>query len=407
MAPAPSRVTATPAALESASLELQRLFATLDPAGTTAASAAPSTVAGSAVAGSAVAGSAVAGSAVAGSAVTGPVLPFSGGVSGGVSGEADRSPARAGAGTAVQGLTEPAARGGAGVAKAGGAMGARGARVEKSGDRPGFGQFLRTCGLHGVGLTVTLVCGLGAIGGGVALAEFGLAQRPLQALNLSAWAVPGAATEVPLLERGLRQVQRFQRSAGQWVGGGPGALPAEDLALAPADRQTVEQELARLQQESHQILDQVVALEQQLGLDPQGGSLDLRLERLQDLLNPSPGPVDPLVRMTLPSDALFGDSEAQLRPDAYRLLGPVIVDLRRYPGAQVTIAAHTDDIGATQTNLTLSLRQSRTLAQYLENHLGSQYRWNTLGYGESQPLVDNSTNSNRQRNRRLEIQITP
>lgn len=180
-----------------------------------------------------------------------------------------------------------------------------------------------------------------------------------------------------------------------------------DQTLSPSDRQGAEEELARLQQEVHQLREQVVALEQQLGLPGQGASLDVRLEHLQQALAPLPTAPDPSVRVTLPSDVLFGDSEAQLRPDASRLLSSSISDLRRHSGAQVTIAAHTDDIGDPDTNLTLSLRQSRALAQYLENHLGSQYQWPPLGYGASQPLADNSTNSNRQRNRRIEIQITP
>ncbi|WP_353259409.1 OmpA family protein [Prochlorothrix hollandica] len=248
---------------------------------------------------------------------------------------------------------------------------------------------------------LTLGCGLASLAGGMAWAEY----RPLGTIP--------AATQVPVLEQGFRAV-----SAG-WNALKGGSLEGIDrnpdrtgtLAanLEETDRQQLQQDLAQLQQEAHQLLDEVVALEQRLGVEPRGGSLDLRLESLQQILNPD---LDrdrstATLRVTLPSDALFGDGQAQLRPEAYRLLSTVISDLRRYPVAQVTIATHTDDIGDEAANRSLSFRQSRSLSQYLEDRLGSSYHWNPLGYGEAQALVDNSTNSNRQRNRRIEIEIKP
>jgi outer membrane protein OmpA-like peptidoglycan-associated protein len=37
--------------------------------------------------------------------------------------------------------------------------------------------------------------------------------------------------------------------------------------------------------------------------------------------------------------------------------------------------------------------------------LGTQYRWLTVGYGQTSPLVPNTTVSNQQRNRRVEIAV--
>ena len=252
---------------------------------------------------------------------------------------------------------------------------------------------------------LTLGCGLASLAGGMAWAEY----RPLGTIP--------AATQVPVLEQGFRAVSAgWNALKGVSLEGidrdldrNPDRTGTLAANLDETDRQQLQQDLAQLQQEAHQLLDEVVALEQRLGVEPRGGSLDLRLESLQQILNPD---LDrdrstATLRVTLPSDALFGDGQAQLRPEAYRLLSTVISDLRRYPVAQVTIATHTDDIGDEAANRSLSFRQSRSLSQYLEDRLGSSYHWNPLGYGEAQALVDNSTNSNRQRNRRIEIEIKP
>ncbi|MDX2099236.1 MAG: OmpA family protein [Leptolyngbyaceae cyanobacterium bins.59] len=128
------------------------------------------------------------------------------------------------------------------------------------------------------------------------------------------------------------------------------------------------------------------------------------LEQVQ----PSTGvfPADGL-RITLPSDVLFKDSQSALRSKAQSLLSPVVAELRTYPGATIRIATHTDDLGEASDNRDLSFRQAQSLRLYLEENLGTGYRWVVVGYGASAPLVENRTDANRQRNRRTEIAIGP
>jgi len=54
----------------------------------------------------------------------------------------------------------------------------------------------------------------------------------------------------------------------------------------------------------------------------------------------------------------------------------------------------------------LSFARAEAVTRYLSNVLGEKYHWVAIGYGESRPSVDNSSDANRQRNRRIEVAIS-
>jgi outer membrane protein OmpA-like peptidoglycan-associated protein len=131
----------------------------------------------------------------------------------------------------------------------------------------------------------------------------------------------------------------------------------------------------------------------------------LPLSAPADSANPAPAP-DPL-SVTLPSDIFFAPASSTLNPDKTELLDNIISDLRNYQGARIRIAGHTDNTGDARANQELSAQRARAIAQYLTNALGDRYEWQSVGYGETRPLADNDSDLNRQRNRRIEIEIQP
>jgi len=73
------------------------------------------------------------------------------------------------------------------------------------------------------------------------------------------------------------------------------------------------------------------------------------------------------------------------------------------PGFRVRIAGHTDDTGRAETNLRLSRERARAVADWL---LGRGVREDQViaqGYGSTQPIADNATETGRARNRRIEV----
>jgi outer membrane protein OmpA-like peptidoglycan-associated protein len=112
------------------------------------------------------------------------------------------------------------------------------------------------------------------------------------------------------------------------------------------------------------------------------------------------------LKITLPSDALFNPGDARLLTNAPTLLNTILSDLSQYPKATILISSHTDDRSDAVPSRELAFQQALALQAYLAQALPSaQYQWVTLGYGQSQPIADNTTPETRQRNRRIEISI--
>jgi outer membrane protein OmpA-like peptidoglycan-associated protein len=79
--------------------------------------------------------------------------------------------------------------------------------------------------------------------------------------------------------------------------------------------------------------------------------------------------------------------------------------LRENPTLVVEIGGHTDNIGATSDNLSLSKRRAETVVQYLIQQGIPKNRLQAKGYGSAQPIAENNTAEGRAKNRRSEMKI--
>ncbi|MCK5769423.1 OmpA family protein [Algiphilus sp.] len=98
------------------------------------------------------------------------------------------------------------------------------------------------------------------------------------------------------------------------------------------------------------------------------------------------------------------DSE-RLRPDAETVLSYVVDILKRYPEMEVEIAGHTCDLGSAEYNESLSQRRAQSVVDYLESQGVDGARLDATGYGESEPQLPNTSEANRERNRRVEMRV--
>ena len=95
-----------------------------------------------------------------------------------------------------------------------------------------------------------------------------------------------------------------------------------------------------------------------------------------------------------------------IRPESFGLIGELGQALTddRLKKKDIVINGHTDSTGAETYNLELSLKRALAVKTYLtENYPISSLRLKVIGYGESLPLVSNSSEANKQINRRVEI----
>jgi len=128
-------------------------------------------------------------------------------------------------------------------------------------------------------------------------------------------------------------------------------------------------------------------------------------EMQQDLQNAKVERVGEGIKITFNSGILFDTDKAELRPVAKDNLRELAVILKKYPDTNILVEGHTDATGTEEHNLSLSVARAQATANYVTGLDVDPTRFTIMGYGESQPIADNSTVEGRQANRRVEIAI--
>jgi outer membrane protein OmpA-like peptidoglycan-associated protein len=107
----------------------------------------------------------------------------------------------------------------------------------------------------------------------------------------------------------------------------------------------------------------------------------------------------------LSSDVLFDFDQSELKPAAEERLGHLLTVVHSRPGAQISIAGHTDVRGDDAYNQTLSERRAGSVRSWLTAHGVEGSHITATGAGESRPLRAGNTEEDHQANRRVEIRI--
>ncbi len=111
--------------------------------------------------------------------------------------------------------------------------------------------------------------------------------------------------------------------------------------------------------------------------------------------------------MIFKSDLMFAFGATALQSGANQEMTRVANVLNSYPDSSIIVRGHTDSIGGEQSNQRLSEGRAEAVKTALVGKGVSAYRIRTSGYGETQPIADNTTEGGRQQNRRVEITIAP
>lgn len=98
----------------------------------------------------------------------------------------------------------------------------------------------------------------------------------------------------------------------------------------------------------------------------------------------------------------FSTASATIRPNSMRNVQNFANFLLRNRGSTVKIIGHTDSVGKSSYNLTLSKRRANSVARRLKVLGVSSTRISFYGMGESQPIANNLTISGKAQNRRIE-----
>ncbi len=111
------------------------------------------------------------------------------------------------------------------------------------------------------------------------------------------------------------------------------------------------------------------------------------------------------IKVTFDNKMLFVYGKSYLNDDNKADLKKFAGTLNEYPDTDLYIVGHTDNIGSMKFNKALSLKRSKAVSDYLDAIGVGSGRLMANGFGESQPVVPNSSSYNRSLNRRVEIAI--
>lgn len=147
-----------------------------------------------------------------------------------------------------------------------------------------------------------------------------------------------------------------------------------------------------------------------LGGGAVGAYMDYQEAKLRDQLagtGVSVTRVGDEIVLNMPGNVTFGSDQSDIRSDFYAVLNSVSIVLKEYDKTIIEVTGHTDSTGSDEYNQTLSQRRADNVGSYLKGQGVMGQRVLTQGFGESQPLADNATDTGRQQNRRVELRLVP
>ncbi|MEY3405718.1 MAG: hypothetical protein RL161_1148 [Bacteroidota bacterium] len=119
------------------------------------------------------------------------------------------------------------------------------------------------------------------------------------------------------------------------------------------------------------------------------------------------------VYVSLAEQLLFKSGSIEVDTKGVSALQQLAKALKDQKGIQITVEGHTDNVGMAkpipfmQDNWDLSVLRATSITRILTKAGVSPRQITASGKGEFSPLVQNSTNENKQLNRRTEIIVTP
>ncbi|MYS19853.1 OmpA family protein [Streptomyces sp. SID4948] len=118
------------------------------------------------------------------------------------------------------------------------------------------------------------------------------------------------------------------------------------------------------------------------------------------------------VTYALQAEVLFAKDSSKLAPAASGRIRAIASDIKaRHVSSPIRVFGFTDNLGSSEHGDVLSKARADAVYQILATELDTlgdaAHTFQVRGYGEDYPIADNSTESGRQQNRRVEITFTP
>jgi len=103
------------------------------------------------------------------------------------------------------------------------------------------------------------------------------------------------------------------------------------------------------------------------------------------------------------NSVLFSTGRSDLTLNAQNVLTRVAAVIKQYPGVEIHIEGHTDDVGSAEMNQRLSEDRAKSVRDFLVRSGLPLSSITASGYGFRYPVASNATASGRSQNRRVDI----
>jgi OmpA-OmpF porin, OOP family len=114
--------------------------------------------------------------------------------------------------------------------------------------------------------------------------------------------------------------------------------------------------------------------------------------------------IEPPKSFTL-NNVLFDTGKSTIKSSSFSELNDLVAMMNLKPTLKIEIAGHTDNIGNKENNQILSEERAIAVQKYLIQKGIEKSRVLAKGYGDTQPVADNSLETGRKQNRRTEVRI--
>lgn len=118
---------------------------------------------------------------------------------------------------------------------------------------------------------------------------------------------------------------------------------------------------------------------------------------------PAPSPEKPDFNF---SNIQFEFNSVVLKTGSYQILEKASREMKKDPSAKFVLNGHSSAEGSTEHNMSLSVDRANAVKTYLVNSGIDAANLSIKGFGETKPLVPNTTEEGRAVNRRVEIKVT-
>jgi outer membrane protein OmpA-like peptidoglycan-associated protein len=113
------------------------------------------------------------------------------------------------------------------------------------------------------------------------------------------------------------------------------------------------------------------------------------------------------ISLIMPGNITFSTGKSDIRQDFYPVLDSVAEVLAEFKDTRVKVSGHTDNTGSADLNQRLSEDRADSVKNYLVGRRVASGRVNAIGYSYRYPIASNATESGRQENRRVELELEP